>query len=208
MAQSRISYDTEGNTIAIPQTGANNVCLSLDYERRDYTIRKAQKYLVVKGQNLLTTSGSSYLWWLNGVNKGSQVVPTVTKTVSEGGEDYQLIAWDMTRSQLDGNLSGERPNITLGQTIFGLTWNGKSKSSSKRGAIISCIDFVENVDDVLAISHPCLPDYCSNGIGKQGKQQGVYDLKGRRVSESSLSFVPSVLPKGVYIVGSRKVVLP
>ena len=208
VAQSRISYDTEGNTIAIPQTGANNVCLSLDYERRDYTIRKAQKYLVVKGQNLLTTSGSSYLWWLNGVNKGSQVVPTVAKTVSEGGEDYQLIAWDMTRSQLDGNLSGERPNITLGQTIFGLTWNGKSKSSSKRGAIISCIDFVENVDDVLAISHPSLPDFCSNGAGKQGKQQGVYDLKGRRVSESSVSHVPSVLPKGVYIVGSRKVVLP
>ena len=67
---------------------------------------------------------------------------------------------------------------------------------------------MENVDDVLAISHPRFHDFCSNGAGKQGKQQGVYDLKGRRVSESSVSHVPSVLPKGVYIVGSRKVVLP
>jgi len=36
----------------------------------------------------------------------------------------------------------------------------------------------------------------------------VYDLAGRRVSESSFFAAPSVLPKGVYIVGSRKVVLP
>jgi hypothetical protein len=33
----------------------------------------------------------------------------------------------------------------------------------------------------------------------------VYDLSGRRVSVSSVSSVPSVLPKGVYIVNGKKV---
>ena len=116
VAQNRISYDTDANTITVPQTGSNNVCLMLDHEKTDYTIAKSQKYLVVKGQNLLTSSGSSYLWWLNGVNKGSQVLPTVAKTASVDGESYQVIAWDMTKSQLDANITGDRPNVTIGQT--------------------------------------------------------------------------------------------
>ena len=40
-----------------------------------------------------------------------------------------------------------------------------------------------------------------NGAG------AVYDLSGRKVSVSSDSSVPSVLPKGVYIVNGKLVVV-
>ena len=200
VAQSRISYDTDANTITVPQTGSNNVCLMLNHEKTDYTIAKSQKYLVVKGQNLLTSSGSSYLWWLNGVNKGSQVSPTVAKTASVDGESYQVIAWDMTKSQLDGNITGDRPNVTIGQTIFGLTWNGKSSTDGGvRGAVINDIAFVENADDVLS---------AIEAISKDRKQDGslaIYDLQGRQVDQAGKS-QGNKLPKGVYIVGNQKIV--
>jgi hypothetical protein len=192
VAQSRISYDTDANTITVPQTGSNNVCLMLDHEKTDYTIAKSQKYLVVKGQNLLTSSGSSYLWWLNGVNKGSQVLPTVAKTASVDGESYQVIAWDMTKSQLDANITGDRPNVTIGQTIFGLTWNGKSSAGSAvRGAVISDIDFVENADDVLSAIESTSYNRHRSG------SQAIYDLQGREVRQPR---------QGVYIVGNHKLI--
>jgi hypothetical protein len=147
---------------------------------------------VVKGQNLLTSSGSSYLWWLNGVNKGSQVLPTVAKTASVDGESYQVIAWDMTKSQLDANITGDRPNVTIGQTIFGLTWNGKSSAGSAvRGAVISDIDFVENADDVLSAI-----ESTSYNCHRPGSQ-AIYDLQGREVRQPR---------QGVYIVGNHKLI--
>ena len=192
VAQNRISYDTDANTITVPQTGSNNVCLMLDHEKTDYTIAKSQKYLVVKGQNLLTSSGSSYLWWLNGVNKGSQVLPTVAKTASVDGESYQVIAWDMTKSQLDANITGDRPNVTIGQTIFGLTWNGKSSAGSTvRGAVISDIDFGENADDVLSAIESTSCNRHRSG------SQAIYDLQGREIRQPR---------QGVYIVGNHKLI--
>ena len=142
VAQSKISYDTERNIIHVNQTGNNNVCLKLDYEHHDYTISKAQKFMVVKGQNLRTTTGMSYLWWLNGSNHGTQVAPTQVKEVTQRGQTYQVIAWDMTKSGLYENFSGDRPNITAGQTIFGLT------AASAAGADICDIAFVENVEEI------------------------------------------------------------
>ena len=142
VAQSKISYDTEKNIIHVNQTGNNNVCLKLDYDNHDYTIDAAQKYLVIKGKNLRRSTGSAYLWWLNGSNHGSQVSPTLTRQVKQRGQTYQVLAWDMTRSGLYENFTGDRPNITLGQTIFGLTAN------SSAGADIYDIAFVENVDEI------------------------------------------------------------
>ena len=57
-------------------------------------------------------------------------------------------------------------------------------------------------------------DYSPSGVEEIHNSQftihneagAVYDLSGRRVSVSSASSVPSVLPKGVYIVNGRKVV--
>ena len=80
VSASNITYDTQKNIIHVNAgTGANNVALMLSYSKLDYTIDKAQKFLVVRGNNLKTTSGASYLWWLNGANKGSQVAPTTVE---------------------------------------------------------------------------------------------------------------------------------
>ena len=69
---------------------------------------------------------------------------------------------------------------------------------------------MENVDDVLAISHPRFHDFSGSDAesGTHASRHAAYDLAGRRIAESAVVTVPSVLPKGVYIVGHRKVVLP
>jgi len=67
LKKSNISYDTENNTISIKNTtGTNNICLTLDYANTNYTIGDDDIYLVVRGTNLLRTSGASYLWWTYG----------------------------------------------------------------------------------------------------------------------------------------------
>ena len=191
VAKSRITYDMENNVIHVRQTGNNNICLMLDYNKTDYTIDKAQKFLVVKGRNLRLNDGDSYLWWLNGVNKGSQVKPTLTTSVSEEGKSFQIIAWDMTKSGLNGNISGDRPNVTIGQTIFGLT------SSASDGATdIHLIAFVEDVNrDVV------------NGISTRTfqvnnmKDTEVYNLQGQKMNTRS------EMPHGIYITNGKKQVI-
>ena len=149
VSQDKFSYDTERNTITIHSgTGANNVCLSLDYELGDYLLQQSQKYLVVMGQNLSRTTGSSYLWWLNGVNRGSSVAPTqiksFVKTDATGKRYIDLVfIWDMTTTGLDGNNTGTQYSITQGATILGLTSNTGT-------SIIKHIGFASNLDEYLA----------------------------------------------------------
>ena len=79
VSASNITYDTERNIIHVKATGANKVALMHKYQEHDYTIANDQTYLVVRGTNLSTTSGASYLWWLNGSNHGTQVPPNLYK---------------------------------------------------------------------------------------------------------------------------------
>ena len=142
VSASNITYDTENNIIHVKATGQNNVALMLNYSNREYTIAKTQKYLVVRGTNLKTGSGDSYLWWLNGTNKGSQVAPAVARTVTVGSQKQQVIAWDMTTSGLYANFTDDRPSVCQGQTIFGLT------SSTGQTDILD-IDFIEDVNQYI-----------------------------------------------------------
>lgn len=135
VAQSNISYDTESNTLTVTASGNNNVALALDWQKVDYEINANQKFLIIKGRDLSRAAGASYLWWLNGVNKGSQVAPTTTK---KAADESVIIAWDMTRSNLNGNNTGDRFSICQGQTIFGLT-------SPTGKAVIEHIGFYESV---------------------------------------------------------------
>ena len=145
----KFTYDTEQNTITIQSgTDANNVCLSLDYEHTDYTLRQEQKYLVVMGQNLSRTSGKSYLWWLNGVNKWSSVQPTKTYQVVKKdatGKRYIdfIFVWDMPATGLDGNNQGDEFSICQGATIFGLT-------STTGTSIVKHIGFASDLDAYVA----------------------------------------------------------
>ena len=180
-----ITYDEDKNIIHVNAgTGANNVALMMKYQELDYTISKEQTFLVVRGTNLKTTSGASYLWWLNGMNRGSQVAPAETRTVTLNGMEQTLVAWNMTTSGLYDNFTGDRPNVCLGMTIFGMTsTTGKSD--------IYDINFATSVEDYLTVA---------NGITDMPATMKPlsprYDLQGRRVT------VPA---KGIIIENNRKI---
>ena len=182
VSANNITYDTEKNIIHVRQTGDNNICLSLNYQNKQYTVSNKQKYFVVKGTNLKTTSGASYLWWLNGVNKWSQVSPNLVKTVTENGQNYQVIAWDITKSGLDDNFTGERTNVCSGATIFGLT-----SSSSNGSSDICLIDFVEDVqqDVINAINLPSVNNkieyYNPMGLLVNHPTHGIYISQGKKI---------------------------
>ncbi len=158
VAQSNISYDTAENTITIKATGDNNVCLSLDYKNCEYYVTGTKQFLVVKGKGLSATSSKSYLWWLNGVNKGSSVQPTTRKRTDDGD---MVIAWKLSSTNLDGNCQGDRWSICEGMTIFGLTALSGTAEISYIGFETSVEDYLEkikripgdvNLDKVVNIS--------------------------------------------------------
>lgn len=187
LAQSNISYDTEANKItAKPGIGNNNVCLMMDYANTDYTVKGPQKYLVVKGTNLAMGAGKSYLWWLNGKNVGTQVVPQVVRELD--GE--VLVAWDITKSGLDANCKGDKWNFSTGQTIFGLT-------STTGTSVISYIGFVSSLDEVTAIKPMIVTE-------KDNQVIPVYTLDGKRVGTSDKL---NRLNHGVYVTKHKKITL-
>lgn len=168
--------------------------MMLDYGKLNYNISSEQKYLVVRGTNLSTSNGDSYLWWLNGTNKSSSVVPAIKKNITIGDEEQTLIAWDMSTSGINDNLKGDYPIITLGQTIFGMT------STSANGySEIYDINFVKNINEYeTTVSIQGIePD------NRKGSDNTVYDLSGRAVSKSSLKG----LAQGIYIIDGKKVVI-
>lgn len=192
VAQNNISYDTDGNTITVKASGANNVCLSFNTDAADYTVPLANKYLVVKGQGLASGSTQSYLWWLNGINRGSQVSPT---TVTTAGDGERVIAWDITQSQLDANSATDPWTLSTGATIFGLT-------ASSGTARISYIGFVPSVASFLeAVGIENLTEDPQARID-------IYDLQGRLLrANTTLQKAAPSLPHGIYVAGKRKVII-
>lgn len=181
VAQSKISYDNEGNKVIVNcGTGNNNMCLMMDYNNTDYLVKGTQKYLVVVGTNLAMGSGKSYLWWLNGKNKGSQVAPTKVQAVG----DEVMVAWDITKSNIDENCKGDTWNFSTGQTIFGLT-------STTGTSVISYIGFVSDLDEVTAINQVV--------AGKKAAKGGVYTLDGKYLGENTNQH-------GIFIIDKKKVV--
>ena len=182
VSASNFTYDEEANTIRIKAgTGANNVCLKMRTEGLKYMVRSEQKYLVVKGSKLKKTSGSSYLWWLNGKNVGSKVVPTKVATAADGDI---VIAWDITKSGIDDYCKGGEWNFAYGETIFGLT-------GTTSEALITYIGFVDSIDDYLdAVG---IDKVHQSGSGVTDR----YDLSGRRLSASDIG-------RGIIIENGQK----
>lgn len=183
LSQSNISYDTESNKITVNcGTGNNNMCLMMDYVNTDYHAKANQKYLVVVGTNLALGTGKSYLWWLNGKNKGSQVAPT--KAQDLGNE--VMVAWDITKSNLDDNCKGDSWNFSTGQTIFGLT-------STTGTSVISNIALVSDLTDVTAIKNISSASKFAN--------HNTYSLDGKLLGINA----DNSLKKGIYIVDNKKI---
>ena len=184
VAASNITYDTDRNIIHVKATGANNVALMHKYQEHDYTISNDQKFLVVRGTNLSTSTGASYLWWLNGSNHGTQVAPSRSSSVTADGKAQTVIAWNLPNSGIYENFSGDRPNVCMGQTIFGLT-------STTGQSDIYDINYVSNVDEyinhttgirnVSSTSTDNSPEclYRPDGIRSDGKR-GIAIKKGRK----------------------------
>ena len=188
LSKSNIKYNTTDNTIVVSNSkGENNVCLTLDYSNKQYTISKDDKYLIVRGTGLSTESGASYLWWLNGVNKWSSVAPSF---VGKANTTEVVVAWDMTASGLADNLSGDRPNICVGATIFGLTANNGSVVIRDIGFYPSYTEYIEMVSSVDGVFDATSPSHA-----------GVYNLQGVKVGEDHLA---GDLPGGVYIKDGKK----
>ncbi len=181
VSQNNISYDDEANTLTVRASGANNVALSLDWQQKDYEINATQKYLIVKGSNLSQTGSASYLWWLNGVNRGSQVAPTTTRKASDGDI---VVVWDMTQSGLDGNNSGDRFSICQGQTIFGLT-------STRGTSVVRHIGFYTSLDEFERIV--AVRDLNADMTVPSSPTR--YDISGRHASPAH---------RGVLIAQGRK----
>ena len=178
---SNITYDEERNVIMARSVGDNNIALTLKYQEHDYDIEASQTYLVVCGKGLKTTQGASYLWWLNGTNRGSQVVPAFQDKVIINGEERDLVAWNMSTSGLYDNFTGDRPNVCMGMTIFGLT------SSNEDGSCeIFDINFAKSVDDYISST--------TTGIMRVSQPQHArtYTLGGMQV-ENAQSAVRKVL---------------
>ena len=186
VAASNITYDTEKNIIHVNAgTGANNVALMMKWQELDYDIDQSQTYLVVRGTNLRTTAGSSYLWWLNGTNRGSQVAPEKVQNITLGGEQQQVVAFNMKTSGLYDNFTQQRNNVCMGQTIFGLT-------STTGTSHIYDINFVASVDDYLDLTTAVHANYLLN----RQLPADVYDLGGRRTTDDA---------KGLKIKGGKVV---
>ena len=189
IAAGNITYDMERNVIKAKATGDNNIALMLKYQDCQYDIDAAQKFLVVRGKGLkINTATASYLWWLNGVNKGSQVQAVIRKNITVGEEQQQLIAWNMSSSGLYDNFTGDRPSVTMGKTIFGLT-----AANSDGSCEIYDINFAQNVDDYIstttsvdAFHRPRQqrtggPAYTLSGIYAEKSQKGIVIQDGKKV---------------------------
>ena len=182
VSASNITYDKTGNVIHVRASGTNNVALMLKYQDLDYTIGINQKYLLVRGTGLRTTTGSSYLWWLNGSNHGTQVAPNKVSTTTIDNIEHQIFAWDMSKSGIYENFTGDRPSVCQGMTIFGLTSvNGQSD--------IYDINFVADIDQYLntlglrqasiSATDNSHDTYAPNGIRTNGKH-GLVVTRGRK----------------------------
>ena len=190
VSASNITPDDAQGVLHVKASGQNNVCLMLKYQDTDYTIDKSQKYLVVRGTGLNTASGTySYLWWLNGSNHGTQVQPAQTTTVTIDGIQQKVIAWDMSTSGLYENFSGDRPNVCVGQTIFGVT-------SQSGQADIYDVNFAASVSEYVETTTAVRP--VATAAAPKGKARtAAYDLSGRRTEADS---------HGIYIRNGKTII--
>jgi hypothetical protein len=176
-------WQSERNVLMAKRTGANNIALTMKWQELDYDIDKSQQYLVVRGANLQTTSGASYLWWLNGSNHGTQVAPVSQREIEVDGQPQVVIAWNLSTSGLYENFSGDRPSVCMGQTIFGMT-----ASTADGSCEIYDIDFVADVDNYMATTRV-------GAACQQAKSATFYSVTGMRTAKPH---------KGIYIRDGRK----
>jgi DUF1680 family protein len=207
VAQNKISYDETANTISVTAAGADNVCLQLNAQKSgEYQITSDEKYLVVKGSELSSNDGSSFLWFLNGVNKGSSVAPTYQTKATDGD---LIIVWDVTKSGLDDNMKEDQIVFTTGTgsiiTLFGLTSTATDNTST-----IKNINFYSAAEAVKMYSELASVLGGTSGITSitdaDAKSADVYTITGVKVASANQTTTDK-LPNGLYIRDGKKFVI-
>ncbi len=125
LSQDQIYYDEGENSISVDVEGQNNVALGNSSQQAQwsgittlgYYTTLEQHWFVVMGEDLSVALEDSYLWWLNGANNNTQVMPTV---VVKNDYGTVVFAWDLSESGIDDNML-EDENTLNGWTAFGLT---------------------------------------------------------------------------------------
>jgi DUF1680 family protein len=202
---SSLNYDTGENTITVNgYQGSNNIALAYDKSLSDSAfVRGSENYLLVKGSPLSTAEGASFLWWLNGCNKGTSVAPTYSYTDTETGDTY--ILWDITQSGINDYMQGDSIGLSANgnwlSTVFGLT-----STAADYSATIKDINYYSGQQAVDI--YPCL----EKTLGLTSAvtlpkslpaSHNIYTLEGVCVGNSTSL---SDLPKGIYIVDGKKIV--
>ena len=89
--QSAFSYGEQSFTVTA--TGQNNVAFKMGAAcDGKYFITADDHWLLVSGSELKTSNNSAFLWWINGVNRGTQVPPDYTVTTSD---KCQVFVWNL-----------------------------------------------------------------------------------------------------------------
>lgn len=147
--QSAFSYDEESFTIRA--TGQNNVAFKMGEEcDGKYFINPDDHWLVVSGTNLRTGTYDAFLWWINGVNHGSQVAPDHIATIG----NRKVFVWNLR----NGNAlfswfatMGERQVLNANGTGFILAMGLTATSSS---GTVNDVGYYSDV--AIATNYPAL----------------------------------------------------
>ena len=109
--QSAFSYDRTANTFSINANGMNNVAFQMNTGLDgEYYIDNDETMLTICAENVRTTSGSAYTWWLNGFNNGGQVPPD--QTMKDG--DDRLLLWNLkTNTSINSNFDWAKDKISI-----------------------------------------------------------------------------------------------
>ncbi len=135
-----IAY-TDGNTITVTKAGENNVALANGssaagpFSTENYYINDDETWFVVVASDVAYEKTDSYLWYMDGDNKGTNIAPDVVVALNSDNSTL-LFAWDLTTSGIDDNLTPDADGYIMldGWTGFGLT-------AASETAVISDINF-------------------------------------------------------------------
>lgn len=197
-----VSYPSNGTIHVNGKNGSNNICLCMNtaYSDLSYVTNK-QNLLLVAATGVGTKATDSYLWWLNGCNKNSQVQAKYRVAVN----DTVYTLWDITTSGLNDYMKKDTILISSNSksyaTCFGLT-----STRSDWSADVFDIAFYspqEAVDTYPALCDALGLQTAINGVEvKRGHSDVVYTIGGTRINWAKAKQRP-----GVYIIeGKAKVV--
>lgn len=132
------SYDYVNNTFSITKSGNNNICFMMNAAQNNvYSVSSDKTFFLIKGKNLKTTAGSSYIWWFNGFNNGGSTAPTYTIT----GATSNYLLW-----QVPGTAS-LATNMNYTQPFMKVTNNGTSFINAI-GLTTSAVDYRSTIEDI------------------------------------------------------------